>query len=126
MSSLTEHALEGIRILVVEDNLALATSLCWALESLGATVVGPARSCEEALQSLQEHTIDVAILDSDLRGVPSTPVAMALQEAQKPIVVLTGFETSDALPAQLRGLPCLRKPVDPFDLAEHLLQAMAD
>ena len=56
--------LQHCRILVVEDEYAIAASLGDALQSVGATVVGPAPSVEIALRTIEtEPRIDGAIVD---------------------------------------------------------------
>ena len=116
--------LAGRRVLVVEDNFVLAESMRWALESLGAAVVGPAPTSRRALELLEEGGVHAAILDIDLQGKSSAPVAEHLREIGLPFLFLTGYESASLLPEDLHGVRCLSKPVDPEDLAEALLLEM--
>lgn len=114
------EALRGLRVLVVEDNYVLAESMRWALEGLGCDVVGPVPSSERALELLGSRGADAAILDIDLQGKSSTPVAEHLQRAELPFLFLTGYESSSLLPEALHAYRCLNKPVDPESLAREL------
>jgi CheY-like chemotaxis protein len=114
--------LEGLRILVVEDNYVLAESMRWALEGLGATVAGPVPTSARALDLLAEDSIDAAILDIDLQGRSSAPVAELLRVRECPFLFLTGYESASLLPKEFHDVRCLSKPVDPEDLASTLLE----
>lgn len=110
------------RVLVVEDNFVLAESMRWALEGFGCEVIGPASTSERALELLEETGATAAILDIDLKGKSSAPVAEHLVSLGLPFLFLTGYESADLLPPSLHGCRCLNKPVDP----EVLATALAD
>jgi CheY-like chemotaxis protein len=102
----------GRRILVVEDEYFIADDLRNALEALGAIVVGPVPTVEDALAIISsQQAIDGATLDVALRGVTSYPVAKLLIEHGVPFVLLTGYDER-ALPRRLRSLPRCQKPVN--------------
>ena len=103
--------LNGRRILVVED----------ALLDAGAEVLGPAATVEEALALLEDSEIGGAVLDINLAGQLSTPVADLLAERGVPFVVATGYGAA-GLPEHHRGVPVLAKPYDPRELVETLEQ----
>lgn len=117
--------LQGLRVLVVEDNFVLADSMRWALGALGCVVVGPVPNAERALQLIDEVAIDAAILDIDLQGKSSAPVAERLRRSGLPFVFLTGYDSAALLPAELHDARCLSKPVDPELLAAALLREVS-
>ncbi|MDA1263823.1 MAG: response regulator [Planctomycetota bacterium] len=117
MPAMDLESLQGLRVLVVEDNFVLAESMKWALEGLGCEVVGMAPTSERALALLRSMTIDAAILDIDLQGLSSAPVAEHLLAAGLPFLFLTGYESAALLPESLHERRCLNKPVDPDALA---------
>jgi CheY-like chemotaxis protein len=83
------------RILIVEDRYVIADDLTRALEQAGVVVIGPAPTIAAALRLLEATPIlDGAILDIDLRGKPSFPVADALRNRNIPFVFFTGHEVS--------------------------------
>ncbi|MCP3918341.1 MAG: response regulator [bacterium] len=117
-----DQPLKGLRILVVEDNYVLAESMRWALEGLGCQVVGPAPTSRKAFDLIDAGTVDVAILDIDLQGKSSAPVAERLRAEGRPFLFLTGYESAALLPPEFHNARCLSKPVDPEVLASSLLE----
>lgn len=107
----TAEVLVGRRILVVEDQYAIALDLCESLDREGASVVGPAASAEDALRILEASgPPDVAVLDIRLRGGPVYPVADRLQELGVPYLFTTACEM-DEIPERYRRAPRFDKPV---------------
>lgn len=107
----TTEVLTGRRILVVEDQYAIALDLCESLDREGASVVGPAASVEDALQILEASgRPDAAVLDIRLRGGPVYPVADRLQELGVPYLFTTACQT-DEIPERYRLAPRFDKPV---------------
>lgn len=110
---------------MVEDNFVLAESMRFALEDLGCTVVGPAPTAERALQLLNRERIDAAVLDIDLQGKSSAPVAEELSRRGRAFVFLTGYESAALLPEAFHSWTRLSKPVDPEELARVLGEELA-
>lgn len=107
--------LTGQSVLVVEDEALVAMLVEDALLDAGATVLGPVATVAEALALLERETPHVAVLDLNLAGETSTPVADALALRGIPFVVATGYG-ADGLPAGHATVPVLAKPYDPDDL----------
>lgn len=126
MTDSEQLSLDGLKVLVVEDNYVLAESMRWALSGLGCEVVGPVPTSEKALELMGTAKIDAAILDIDLQGQSSTPIARRLGELGLPFLFLTGYESVALLPEDLHEVRCLTKPVDPNVLARALLEQMKD
>lgn len=84
-------AVQGKRILVVEDEFFIATTTCAMLEDLGAQIVGPALTVPEALELASSREIDLALLDINLHGHNSSCVADKLAERGIPVVFATGY-----------------------------------
>ncbi|HYZ41376.1 MAG TPA: response regulator [Stellaceae bacterium] len=109
-------ALEGMKILVVEDEFLVAMLLQDMLESAGCTVSGPIAHVAEALDAVDHETYDAAVLDVNLGGERIDPVAHALSDRNIPFVFVTGYGVA-ALPEAYAERPRLRKP---FRMAELL------
>lgn len=107
--------LKGRRVLVVEDEALVAMLVEDALTDAGAVVLGPVRCVADAIAMLARDRPDAAVLDLNLDGVPSTPVADALALAGVPFIVATGYGV-DGLPPGHAGVPVLAKPYDPTAL----------
>jgi CheY-like chemotaxis protein len=113
-------SLTGRRVLVVEDEYFVADDICQALKTLGADVVGPVASREQAFDVFASRThIDVAILDINLRGDSVYPFADALRERGVPFVFATGYDEA-SLPPHYRDIPRWEKPFDPRALVQAL------
>jgi DNA-binding LytR/AlgR family response regulator len=57
-----------VRVLVVEDEVIIADSICDALEDLGYETLEPAINYTEAITIIKEEKPDIAILDIQLSG----------------------------------------------------------
>lgn len=105
------NPLEGLRILVVEDNFLAAEVVRDALERSGCTVVGPVGRVIDGLNLAQQEKLDGAVLDINLNGDRCFPIAHALTSRGVPFVFLTGYDSSTVIPDALRAMPRLGKPV---------------
>lgn len=102
--------LKGRKVLVVEDQFAVALDLCEGLDREGASVVGPVSSVEDALQMLESSARpDVAVLDIQLHGGLVYPVADRLQELGVPYLFTSACEPHE-IPEQYRYAPRFDKP----------------
>src|SRR5208337_285243 len=83
--------LSGLKILVVEDEPLVAMALDDSLTDSGYTVVGPASSLKTGMRLIEEHAVDGAVLDVNLRGEMVFPLADALAKRSIPFVYVTGY-----------------------------------
>jgi DNA-binding response OmpR family regulator len=72
--------LEGVPILVVEDDPFIAMDIRQTLESAGALVVGPAYNLADALHVAEVANLRAAVLDLRLERGDTLPVATRLFE----------------------------------------------
>lgn len=112
-------ALTGKRVLVVDDNAFLALDLEMVLEESGCVVIGPAPTVEAALALVAAEPPDAAILDIDLGGSNSAPVADALAGLDVPFLFISGYG-QDMVPTAHAGRPLLAKPWTENDLRDAL------
>jgi DNA-binding response OmpR family regulator len=101
--------LQGVRILVVEDEFLVATLIQDILEAAGYVVSGPIPRLAEAVKAAEVDACDAAVLDVNLAGHRVFPVAEVLSRRQIPFVFVTGYG-SDTLPAEHHARPSIRKP----------------
>ena len=94
----------GLRVLLVEDENLVALLLEDMLAELGHTVVGPVARLDKALETAQREAFDVAILDVNINGEDSYPIAEALAARGIPFVFSTGYGKK-SLPAPYIDLP---------------------
>ena len=108
-------ALQGRKILVVEDEFLVAMLIQEMLETAGCLVSGPIPRVPEALDAAGRETYDAAVLDINLAGERIDPVAEALSRRNVPFVFVTGYSTG-VLPSAFAERPRLCKPFKMADL----------
>ena len=101
---------DGIRVLVIEDSFMIVSMLEMVFEGFGWTMAGPATRVATALELVQSETYDVALLDLNLDGEMSWPVAAALRARGVPFALCTGYDIGPGLPDALTDSPVIRKP----------------
>ena len=114
---------EGRQVLVVEDEMTIVVMIEDTLHGLGAEVVGPAARLDAALRLAKEAPIDVAVLDVNIRGGNSYPVADMLAERGIPFVFCSGYGDW-ALEQRHRDRPRLMKPFTSRDLEVQVLELL--
>jgi CheY-like chemotaxis protein len=112
--------LAGVRVLVVEDELLVLMDVEDLLEEQGCHILDPAANVNDALKRISQYQPDLVILDRNLNGTRSTPVAEELNRAQIPYVVITGYETGVGDEPAMKGAPCIRKPWNRAELVGHM------
>src|SRR4051794_14390310 len=116
--------LDGLKVLVVEDDGLIGAPVCFELEALGAEVVGPAASVSEALCLLAAIEVDGAVLDVNLGPELVYPVADFLKERGVPLFFSPASPVSD-MPTRYCPLPRQDKPYCVSEVAKRLA-AMCD
>lgn len=99
-------------VMVVEDDALVAMHVSAMLSEQGYRVLGPFTSLSAAVAGLESQMPHAAVLDIDLNGVMSFPLADALAGANVPFLWLSGSSRS-VLPQHLRAQPFLQKTVAP-------------
>jgi CheY-like chemotaxis protein len=113
----------GRRVLLVEDEIILAWMLQDMLVDLGCVAIGPAATVGQALAMIDAEAIDAAVLDVNLNGHMSYPVADALVARGVPFVFSTGYD-KDGLPERYRTVQVLQKPYHPSALGDALTKLL--
>ena len=102
-------ALEGRRVLLVEDEYYIADDLRKALSEAGADVVGPCPTLLKALDAMDTQSFDCAVIDLNLHGESALPIADRLLDEGTPFAIATGYG-SDSVPEHLKDVPRIEKP----------------
>jgi DNA-binding response OmpR family regulator len=92
------HTLEGLRVLLVEDETLVSLVIEDFLLDHLCVVVGPHSQVTTALAAAKDAKIDFALLDVNVAGVEVYPVAELLHERGIPFLLLSG-SGQEALPA---------------------------
>jgi CheY-like chemotaxis protein len=110
--------LEGMRVMVLEDEPIVAMMIEDMLIELGCDVIGPASTVQEGLELAAMGGFDVAVLDININGLRSDPVAHALDAQGKAYTFATGYGTAGLPDCRYRGV--IHKPYSLEQLAEAL------
>ncbi len=112
------------RVLVVEDEAIVSLMIERALDSLGCVVVATSAELEDALSKATTLAVDAAMLDINLDGKTSYPVARVLRDRKIPFLFATGYDDA-VLPADLQGVLVICKPFKIRSLESALLEILA-
>lgn len=104
----------GARILILEDEPIIGLALEDMLERQGAHVLF-ASGIEEASELIAAEQIDSAILDVNVHGLQSYPVASLLAERAVPYIFATGYGDRSH-PSEFAGIPTISKPYSAEDI----------
>ena len=103
------------RVLVVEDEVLVGMLIEEMLQTLGYELVALSTHLDEALSLARTASFDFAVLDINLDGRQSFPVADILRARGVPFLFATGYGAKILKPPY-SGLPTLQKPFQLADL----------
>jgi CheY-like chemotaxis protein len=119
----SEGQLEGLSVLVVEDETPVSLLIESMLSDLGCDDVWYASDVNQALELLAENTPDAAVLDVNLAGEQVYPVARRLAAAAVPFIFATGYGAS-GIDKDWASRPVIQKPFRSDKLAAALATAL--
>ena len=103
--------LTGHRVLVVEDEPAMAEALCAAIVSRKGQPFGPVADIWQALEWLARERIDAAIVDFDLRAGDAAALAHALADGGKAVLIYTARDFAERVFEDVDLVMVCRKPM---------------
>ena len=112
---------DGLRVLLVEDEIMIALLVEDMLGELGHTILGPVARLDRAIEMARSETFDFALLDVNLNGQQVYPVAEALAARGIPLVFVTGYGRT-GVRAPYLDRPTLQKPFRRHDLRRLLAE----
>lgn len=116
---------DGLRVLIVEDEIMITMMMEDLLTDLGCEIVGPAADVAAALALIDGQAVSLALLDLNLgHGETGYPVADALAARNIPFAFVTG-SGADVLRDPHRGRPTLAKPFR-LETLEQLVLTLAN
>ena len=123
--AVTPALLKGRHVLLVEDNMIIAMDGEDALRDLGADVTTAATTAR-AREALQQHPVDLAVLDFNLGAETSMPVADLLAEQGIPFLFATGYGDGLELPDRFADVTLVKKPYSGATLAQAMTPLIGD
>jgi two-component SAPR family response regulator len=115
-------SLQGLRVIVVEDEAMLSLNLQDMLADLGYEIAGTAGRLEKAIELGRNAQCDAAVLDLNLAGKRVDPVARLLIDRGIPFIFASGYG-EDGLDG-IRA-PLLEKPYEIEGLRRALTELFA-
>jgi PAS domain S-box-containing protein len=118
--SRTDRLAAGASVLVVEDEALIAAQIEDVLGEAGYVVLGPSSRLADAFDQFYRTPPDAALLDINVAGERSFPLAEFLTAKGVPFAFCSGYGEASAVPEQFRHIPVIAKPADPVGLVEVL------
>lgn len=116
--------LRGRRVLVVEDEVLIAVEVAEFLKDAGFEILGPVGSVKQAIELLDTEACDVGVLDINLGGETSEPIAEWLGRNGTPFLTLSSYGVNDRSPV-FANSPHLDKPLRPAMLVKEIEAILA-
>jgi response regulator NasT len=116
------------RVLIAEDNELVSLTLEEQLTNLGYTVVGVARTGNEAVRLCAQLTPDIVIMDMQMPELGGDAAAQQIaKQHPTPVIMLTAYSDSEHIrKAESSGaLGYLVKPINPEELPPAIDVAIA-
>jgi CheY-like chemotaxis protein len=120
-----DQLLSGKRVLVVEDEMLVLMAIEDMLADLGCTSLTVAGTIAKALALIKAKEFDLAILDINLNGQRSYPIARALSDNGMPFAFSTGYG-EHGVGEGFGGRPVLSKPYNCPQLIKVLTTLLAE
>ena len=102
--------LQGLRILVAEDEALILMDIEDMLHDMGCEIVGPVATLDAALAAIRQNDLDGALMDMRLHGERITPAAEELVARGVCFILCTGYGRNPDDEAVIRDAPRLTKP----------------
>jgi DNA-binding response OmpR family regulator len=115
--------LDGLRILVLEDEFLIAMDVEQLCRDYGAGEVVIARDLTEIDRQDVASRFDAAIVDLMLGGASTLDFASGLRETGLPFVFASGYSDVEEIKASFPGIRLVTKPYSGEDLVEAVAAA---
>ncbi|MGX7926351.1 response regulator [Tsuneonella sp. HG094] len=112
-------------VLVAEDEMIIGVDLCDTVQEAGFVVDGPYDTARSAIDSLEKHKPDLAILDVRLDDGEVYPLADRLIAANVPVIFHSGEVAPRDVTARYPDALALAKPCPPDQIIAKMHEALA-
>jgi len=114
---------QGTRVLIVEDDAIIAMMVEDMLIDVGCEIVATAARLDVAIEKARTLSFDIAVLDVNLDGQETFPVAEVLADRGLPFVFATGYG-AHITAGRFTDAPTLQKPYESLALENALAAAL--
>ncbi len=110
--------LEGLKVVVAEDEGLIRMDIVASLEEAGLVVLGQAADGEEAVALATELEPDLVVMDIKMPKLDGISAAEKISALKIPVVLLTAFSDGELVSraAQAGAMAYVTKPFNPTDL----------
>lgn len=116
----------GLSVLLVEDEYLIALDAAEILRRLGVKKVETVATFEGAAKQAEDGQFDLAVLDVNINGRYSFPIAKTIDSRGIPVVFASGYELRDGAAALgMDHIICVTKPYTGDRLKAALTEALA-
>jgi DNA-binding NtrC family response regulator len=115
-SKSAKKPLDGLTILLAEDEGLIALEFERMLMDLGCEVVSPVASVEAVLENAERGSFDGAVLDINLRGRQIFEILPKLQRIGLRLILTSGYDDVTLFPPPFRAVPRIPKPFEEREL----------
>lgn len=126
--ALSKKPLEGLRVLLVEEEVLVAMDVEEICREHGAKDVRTLSSVVAMKGMIDEEDgfsqVDIAILGAKVGNMRTTGLARRLEERNIPFIFATGYAQSDPFFAQFPGVRVITKPYSTSELVRALASAV--
>jgi light-regulated signal transduction histidine kinase (bacteriophytochrome) len=123
---LADRPLEGVTVLLVEDNLLIALEAEEMLTDLGARLVVSASTLRAAEGAISAHEFGFAMLDVSVGRGTSFDLARRLRSVGAPYIFASGYGDQVALDSDHSASVIIQKPFERDHLRRAIHQVMRD
>jgi DNA-binding NtrC family response regulator len=111
-------ALNGKRVLVVEDDFILLKELESILTGAGAEIAGLCQNVKDALTIIDDDNLTAAVLDVRLEHETVEPVARELSRRGVPFIFYTAYAEIEPIRSDWPECKIINKPAHPRTILE--------
>ncbi|WP_298873877.1 response regulator [uncultured Bradyrhizobium sp.] len=111
-----------LSILLVEDEVMIRMMVADMVETLGHQIAAEAGNIDQAMELAQSASFDFAIIDMNLNGIMSFPIADAIASREIPFIFASGYGSTRDFGQQRQAL-VLQKPFTIENLETAIKQA---
>jgi CheY-like chemotaxis protein len=115
----------GLSVLLVEDEYLIALDAAEILKGLGVAKVETVATFDGAEKQAAAGQFDLAVLDVNINGRYSFPIAKTIEKRGIPVVFASGYELRDRVTSNLDDAICVTKPYTSDRLKAALSAALA-
>lgn len=112
------------RILIVEDEALVAMLIEDIVLDLGYEIAAIAGRLDDGLAKAEALDLSCAVLDLNLNGARTYPIAETLRTRGVPFLFVTGYGAAGLEPGWEQAV-VVQKPFQPYELAQGLSRALA-